>query len=82
MGTKIKIQKGFVKPPVKYNKEINCKRSNNKQIVISLKLRALVIGNFRVKKMFNNNNKTIKDMVANRLKSTSIIKKEKKTAND
>ena len=48
MGTKIKIQKGFVKPPVNYNKEINCKRSNNKY------------------------NK-IKDMVANRLKSTSII---------
>ncbi len=73
MGTKIKIQKGFVKPPVKYNKEINCKRSNNKQKVISLKFRALVIGNFRVKKIFNNNNNKIKDMVANRLKSTSII---------
>ena len=51
MGTKIKIQKGFVNPPVKYNKDINCKRSNNKQTVISLKFRALVIGNFRVKKI-------------------------------
>ena len=73
MGTKIKIQKGFVNPPVKYNKDINCKRSNNKQKVISLKFRALVIGNLRVKKIFNNNNKKIKDIVATKLKSTSII---------
>ena len=73
MGTKIKIQKGLVKPPVKYSKEINCKRSNNKQIVISLKFRALVIGNLKVKKIFNNNNDEIKNVVANRLKSTSII---------
>jgi hypothetical protein len=41
--------------------------------VISLKFRALVIGNLRVKKIFNNNNKKIKDIVATKLKSTSII---------
>ena len=73
MGTKTKMQKGLVKPPVKYNKDINCKISNIKQIVISLKFKALVIGNLRDKKIFNNNNDEIKNVDANRLKSTSII---------
>ena len=82
MGTRIRIQKGFVRPPVRYSKEISWKRSNNRQIVISLKFRVLVTGYLKVKKIFNNNKIKIKDIVAQRLNSTSISEYETKTAKD